>query len=420
MHTFNGVEAISALQSGKTVLCRHIGGLLDFDELNQFPATVFFTNDHEFCIKRETLTLADIKFTKPVQPHDLESGQEIFIVMPTCILRTKYDPEHGDICLSVANGFAQLDEENAKLQLQAFGKAFGYIITEIEVKDGFSEKPKKTRSSRSKKTESDQVQTKSVKPTGAKSTDQPWGDIETEPALIVDKFTTQIASCTTTEAVLSLRPVFFANGHLEREHTQYLCKLTEEKLLELDPEQYAAKATYIDHQIYIDGINACATEEEINTTLSDLNDQGFSEEQISEINLAKVCKLAEFQTKFLENIQDNQYNQLLSELLERAEKANSPAEANALYKYTTQWSEEQRKPLINAIHKRLAELSPDTATTTQPPSLMVQIQTAPDLTTLDALEIDVASRHPDIQPKLMGFVRARRYELENSGSKVGP
>lgn len=41
MHTFNGVEAISALQSGKTVLCRHIGGLLDFDELNQFPATVF-------------------------------------------------------------------------------------------------------------------------------------------------------------------------------------------------------------------------------------------------------------------------------------------------------------------------------------------------------------------------------------------
>ncbi|MBD0233949.1 hypothetical protein IV515_19615, partial [Acinetobacter baumannii] len=36
-----------------------------------------------------------------------------------------------------------------------------------------------------------------------------------------------------------------------------------------------------------------------------------------------------------------------------------------------------------------------------------------DLTTLDALEIDVAARDPQIQPKLMGYIRKRRYELEN-------
>lgn len=34
------------------------------------------------------------------------------------------------------------------------------------------------------------------------------------------------------------------------------------------------------------------------------------------------------------------------------------------------------------------------------------------------LEIDVATPHPDIQPKLMGLVRKRRLELKNSGSKV--
>lgn len=44
---------------------------------------------------------------------------------------------------------------------------------------------------------------------------------------------------------------------------------------------------------------------------------------------------------------------------------------------------------------------------------MVQIQNAPDLSTLDALEIDVSGRHPDIQPKLMGYVKKRRYELEH-------
>ena len=44
---------------------------------------------------------------------------------------------------------------------------------------------------------------------------------------------------------------------------------------------------------------------------------------------------------------------------------------------------------------------------------MVQIQTAPDLTTLDALEIDVAARDPQIQSRLMDFVEKRRFELEN-------
>lgn len=403
MNLLNSNEAFSALMAGKNIMCRAVGELMDFDDLNQFPATIFALPGYEFCIKRESLTLADIQFTKPVEPQDLENGQEIFIVMPTCILRTKYDPEHGDICLSVANGFAQLDAENAQLQLQAFGKTFGNMITEIEIKDGFSEKSKKSKAPRKTKE-------------AFKTEDTP--EIETDPALIIDKFAAKIANCTTTEAVLLLRPVFFANGHLEREHTQHLCKLTENKLIELDPEQYAPKPSYIDHQIYIDGINECVSEEEIKTTLHDVNDQGFSEEQLSEINLAKCSKHAEFQATALKNIQDNQYDNLLKELLERAKKSKLPAEANALYKYTVNWTEEQRKPLMDAINKRLSELGATAPPPEQPPSLVVQIQNAPDLTDLDILEIDVATRHPDIQPKLMGLVRKRRFELENSVSKV--
>ncbi|WP_266125919.1 hypothetical protein [Acinetobacter bereziniae] len=202
--------------------------------------------------------------------------------------------------------------------------------------------------------------------------------------------------------------MFFANGNLQREHTQHLCKLTEDKLLELDPEQYSPKVINADHQIYIDGINACISEEEINTTLYDLNDQGFSEEQISEINLTKVCKLAEFQTKFLENIHDNQYNQLLTELLERAQKSNSPAEANALYKYTTQWNEEQRKPLVLAIHKRLAELSPPEKSQS---SLMVRIQEAKTLIDLAKLEEEITQCDPAIHERLLSYANQRRTDL---------
>lgn len=350
MHTFNGVEAISALQSGKKVLCRPIGELLDFDELNQFPATVFFTNDHEFCIKREYVTLAEIQFTKPVQPHDLESGQEIFIVMPTCILRTKYDFEHGDICLSIANGFAQLDEENAKLQLQAFGKTFGNLITEIEVKDGFSEKPKKARSTKKHvMQESPQV-------------------VETKPAISIE-----------TEL-----------------------------------------------QLYLDGLRACSTTAEVESTLLNVNKVDFSAEQMLEITMAKESKLAEFSQPITivsqENVtisedpfisDDNSpalhpYQSVLDELIERLKIVNTPKEANALYKYTTHWTEEERKPVMDAIHKRLAEFNPQEKSQS---SLMVRIQESKNLIDLTKLEEEIIQCDPAIHERLFSYANQRRTDL---------
>nr|MBP8006777.1 hypothetical protein [Acinetobacter sp.] len=91
----------------------------------------------------------------------------------------------------------------------------------------------------------------------------------------------------------------------------------------------------------------------------------------------------------------------------------SPAEANALVRYARNWTVDQLKPLHAAISKRLTEFT-QPATPEPQPSLMVQIQNAPDLTALDALEIDVSARHPDIQPRLMGYVKKRRFELENT------
>lgn len=113
------------------------------------------------------------------------------------------------------------------------------------------------------------------------------------------------------------------------------------------------------------------------------------------------------------------YQNLLNDLLTRATNAQTPKEATALTGYTRNWTEAQRKPLLDAIHKRLSELNPPEASNTeQPPSLMVQIQTAPDLTALDALEIDVSARSPEIQPKLMDYVKKRRFELESQGGEA--
>ncbi|MDC4334310.1 hypothetical protein OHW53_18040 [Acinetobacter baumannii] len=310
-------EAFAALQKGKTVLCRYAGnGVLkadkSFSTLDQMPATVFGQPHYEFCIQVEKTVLAEIQFTKPVEPHDLEDGQVIYIVMPSHILRTNYSSDNGDICLSVANGFAQLDEENAKLQLQAIGKTFGNIITEIEVKDEVNDRPKKTRGKRVPhvKAEEPQVKEKNSEVISA----------ETQPAIVITKQT----NVTTSEDLL-----------------------------------------------------------------------------VPETNEPKV---------------DPEYQQTLDTLLLRVKESKTPAEVNAVYRYTRTWDDEQMKPILLATHKRLEELEKEKVSANEPPSLMVQIQTAPDLTTLDALEIDVAARDPQIQPKLMGYVRKRRYELENAAS----
>ncbi len=113
---------------------------------------------------------------------------------------------------------------------------------------------------------------------------------------------------------------------------------------------------------------------------------------------------------------DPEYQKKLDTLLLRVKESKTPDEVNAVYRYTRTWSDKQMEPLLLATHKRLEELEKSKSQANEPPSPMVQIQNAPDLTTLDALEIDVAARDPQIQPKLMGYVKKRRFELENPTS----
>lgn len=304
-------EAFAALQKGKTVLCRYAGdGTLkadkSFSTLDQMPATVFGLPYYEFCIQLETTVLAEITFTKPVEPHDLEDGQVIYIVMPSHVLRTTYNSQNGETCLSVGNGFAQLDEENAKLQLQAIGKTFGNMITDIQVIDVTKDKP---ISQKGKQTKAEQT--------------------------LVSEKTSEIIAETKKPSIV----------------------ITEQTNVTVSEDLLVPETT--------------------DPTL------------------------------------DPEYQKNLDTLLQRVSESKTPDEVNAVYRYTRTWSDKQMDPLLKATHKRLTELADEKPIESEPPSLMVQIQTAPDLTTLDALEIDVSARDTLIQPKLMGYIKKRRFELEN-------
>ncbi|MFW1860833.1 hypothetical protein ACG9XP_03235 [Acinetobacter baumannii] len=296
-------EAFAALQKGKTVLCRPIGDMLDFSDLDQFPASVFGKPGFEFCIKIETIELAGITFTKPLTIDEYEDGQEVFVI-------TTYSPsiyivnfKTTALIESINSGFVQRDAENAKLQLKAFSKALGIEINNDLSVIRLGGEPKKQRGKKSKAEKHCEVIS-----------------AETQPTIVI----TEQTNVTTSEDLL-----------------------------------------------------------------------------VPETNEPKV---------------DPEYQKNLDTLLQRVRESKTPDEVNAVYRYTRTWSDKQMDPLLKATHKRLTELANEKPLESEPPSLMVQIQNAPDLTTLDALEIDVAARDPQIQPKLMGYVKKRRFELENPTS----
>ncbi|EHU1267850.1 hypothetical protein A2J50_RS18240 [Acinetobacter baumannii] len=298
-------EAFAALQKGKTVLCRPIGDMLDFSDLDQFPASVFGKPGFEFCIKIETIELAGITFTKPLTIDEYEEGQNVFVI--NTYLPSIYNVGFKTPALieAINSGFVQRDAENAKLQLKAFSKALGIEINNDLSVIRLGEEPKKQRGKKSKAETPAKVIPSEVFPTTNKST------------IVI----TEQTNVTASEDLLTPVP----------------------NELESDPE----------------------------------------------------------------------YQKTLDTLLQRVKESKTPAEVNAVYRYTRTWSDKQMEPLLLATHKRLEELEKSKAQATESPSLMVQIQNAPDLTTLDALEIDVAARDPLIQPKYMGYIRKRRFELEN-------
>lgn len=296
-------EAFAALQKGKTVLCRPAGDMLDFVDLDQFPASVFGKPGFEFCIKIETIELAGITFTKPLTIEEYEEGQEVFVISTYSPSIYVVNFKTTALIESINSGFVQRDAENAKLQLKAFSKALGFEINNELSVIRLGEEPKKQRGKKSK----------AEKPCEVISA-------ETQPTIVI----TEQTNVTTSEDLL-----------------------------------------------------------------------------VPETNEPKV---------------DPEYQKTLDTLLQRVKESKTPAEVNAVYRYTRTWSDKQMDPLLKATHKRLTELADEKPIESEPPSLMVQIQNAPDITTLNALEIDVAARDPQIQSRLMDFVKKRRFELENPTS----
>lgn len=393
----SGNQAFEAMAAGKKIECRHAESNLDFDDIRDFPATVFIDTAYEFRIAVIYMTIEKMSLPEAIKEAPAKGTQCFVPSVLTEKLSKSFKWKNSDADLAfMQRGLVHLYEQNAVRHAAALIAVGGGAVpagndTEAaglaKADDSLPwEDPAEAEKPRAVPAGQDNAATSNhaAKKTFENSEADDAAEIETDPVKLIEKFTAQINACTQVESVLALRYTFSANSHLEREHVQHLCRLTELKLEELDPEAYKPAVP-------------SPTPEPADLSAKELQRlQAEAEQQIEDIKQKAV----------------------LDDLLERAAAAKTPAEATALTGYTKSWTEEQRKPLVEAIHKRLNELNPpEAAEIKQPPSLLVQIQNAADLTELDCLEIETAGRHPDIQPKLMAAVKRRRAELENQAGE---
>lgn len=439
-------EAFNAVVAGKHVLCRAAGELMDFDDLDQFPATIFAKSGYEFCIKIETIEVAGITFTKPLTLDEYQDGQKVYVICTYSPSIYVFSFKTDALIKSIDSGFVQRDEENARLQLKALSKVLGRELT-VDcslIPLGAEEKPKTQRKPRVKKeTSATEVTTTGVVDIaniGVEKTSQSniqitaVGETTTTEDNIVSfdsvkadmkaekSLRDRIAAAEKIEDLEALLPelqkLHGESGHnvmtayeqksqklkdsesLDINQLKELTLAAEESISEIQVKSSTLKASF---QTELTRSQNILTAENV---LSSIN----KNEDLTPKDKADLVKLGELRKKDIINAE---YDEKLDDLCYRASIAKTPVEANKLIKYTTGWTEAQLAPLHRAIGKRLSKLN-EGAVTDPAPSLLRDIQNAADLTTLDALEIDVSARAPDMQKVFMAEVVKRRFELENS------
>lgn len=397
----NAQEAFAALQKGKTVLCRYAGnGNLhadkNFSTLDQMPATVFVLPNYEFCVQVEMLELAGIKFTKPLTIDEIEQGQDVFLIQPhAVILQYKFNDNIDELVDGIHSGFVQRDFENAQLQYKAFCEAVGG--TPIQVNLELAEQPKKKRSRKS--TEQNEASESKQQTNDDTSLDDILGPIgiqspslntaDPELSVLCDAFITEIDAAVSDQDLKAIRTRINSNADLTEVESAELATRINLKSASFEKEQSL---------VPFENIAAAAVAQAKKV------DEETQEREWTRFHNDKP---------YLDLGNKSQYEIEYADLSAVVIHAQSSDEANSVVEKTHHWTTEQRTPLLSLISKRLCELQEQSKVQPkEPPSLMVQIQNAPDLTTLDALEIDVSARHPDIQPRLMGYVKKRRFELE--------
>ena len=380
MKILNGNEAFAAMAAGQNIECRLIHQDHGFQDIKQFTATVYFDPRYEFRVAIKFFTIGEMQVPEAIQEAPAK-GVQCFapsILTEELSKSFKWKSSNSDLML-MERGQVHLIQEHAEIHAQALIKISlgSFENTQNSTSNDVVEKTFDSQSN---------IQITEQGPVTEVEESLVEEFVETDAVKLVEKFTTEINAAETEDAVMQIRYKINPNTYMVRGQIIELNKLAEKRIAAL---------------------NASVDED------GDLKIKELQRLQVEAENLIK--------NGIDQQVEDHhEHQEHLEILLNNIALAKTPLEVNAQIKYTKSWTQEQRKPVMQAINKRLIELKAmEEPKSEETPSLMVQIQNAPDLTALDVLEIDVGSRHPDIQSKLMGYVKRRRFELENGAGPVG-
>lgn len=438
MNILNNQQAFEALQSGKTLLCRQIEG--EFAPLDRFPATVFALPGYEYCIDIEKIELAGFTFTKPCTLDELMDGQEVFWIefSKSTIIIGNFNSKNTYLVTLVNSGVVQRDLQNAQLNLEAYQAFIGINpgITITTCDPILNDENEDVELS---------AETKTTKSKGKKKSKEVLADpqlVEEEKSIVLDGIYSSKTECEIESLCFGLEKHSFSADQLKEIEDAKKTKLAELAAIKADAESekhdllnstegeeqtpelsvlceafmgeiYNAKnkedLDFIRRRINSNGALTEAENSELNTRL---NEKTKSFDEIDSIEATQTNG-----KKYIEE-EEGKYQKKLAELKKRVDESKTVTEVNAVTKYTNQWSAKQREPLLHYIHKRLEELKKEKQA--NEPSLLVKIQTAPDIATLDILELDIHSLDPLAQPKMMQAIQARKQQLEevNTDSSI--
>lgn len=399
MTVLNGTEAFAAMTSGQQIECRVIESDHDFDDIHNFPATVLIDADYEFRIAVVYMKIGSMQVPESIKDAPAKGIQCFVPSVLTEVLSKAFKWKNSDSDLALLQrGLVHLYEANAVTHAQALiAVGCGSLSKSNDVDDLLPWEEATgtpTLENIQNSTSDEVVESKSESQSNIQIIEQGpvtavedsliVEPIETDAVKLVENFTAEINAAENVDAALTEDPVQLSQS-IKMEYMVALTGATQ-----------------------LDAIAGLENEVNKDSRLLD-NHKGILNTYIK--TRRRVINEVSKPTEIAEPIHEHQEH--LKEILADIALAKTPVEVNAQIKYTKSWSEEQRKPVIMAMNARLIELSQLNVEVTETPSLMVRIQNAPDLTALDVLEIDVGSRHPDIQPKLMSCVTKRRFELEN-------
>lgn len=434
MNILNNQEAFAALQRGKNLLCRHIDG--EFLELDQFPATVFALPDYEFCIDIEKIELAGYTFTKPCTPGELKDGQEIYVIDFSCsnIYYGPFNPKSEYVRDLIINGVVQRDSDNAVNQLRAFheilGVKLGVVLKPVEFIDTGIKKQKTAESKPDRKRANKKETSVDPKLVDAKKDIVIDGIHSSKTEYEIDSLCYDLEKHSFTPE--QLKAIENAKDAKLAELASIKAEAESEKHELFTPAEEDTQAPELSVlcEAFIDEISNSKSKEDLDFIRSRINSNGvLTEVEYAELftrlnlkaatfdkgesnNAVDVAEVVKTEERKPIEEEEGKYQKKLVELKKRVDESKTVTEVNAVTKYTTQWSAEQRAPLLQYTHKRLEELKKEKQDSE--PSLFVKIQNAPDLAALDAYEIDIHSLEPLAQPKMMQAVITRRKELDQA------